>query len=205
LSFIRSFSLGCVGLALMTGAALAQGKSPAPTRPAQPQSLAQPQNPQTQAPVSSEPEVTTASYGAWTLRCQRRADAGTEGRFCEVEQNIVPQGQQNPIAQVAVGRPSPKEELRVTTILPANVSFPSAAKISDGDKDAGVELAWRRCLQGGCVADSVLKDESVRNWRSEASDDSGHLVFIEASGRSVNIQFSFRGFAQAMDALAKDK
>jgi invasion protein IalB len=183
----------------MTGAALAQGKSPAPTRPAQPQA------PQTPAPVSSEPETTTASYGAWTLRCQRRAEAGTEGRFCEVQQNIVPQGQQNPIAQVAIARPSPKEELRVTTVLPANVSFPSTAKISSGDKDAGVELAWRRCLQGGCIADNVLKEESVHNWRSEASDDSGHLIFIEASGRSVNIQFSFRGFAQAMDALSKEK
>jgi invasion protein IalB len=189
----------------MTGAALAQGKSPTPTRPAQPQSPAQPQNAPAPAPVSSEPEVTTASYGSWTLRCQRRAEAGTDGRFCEVEQNIVPQGQQNPIAQVAVGRPSPKEELRVTTVLPANVSFPSTAKISNGDKDAGVELAWRRCLQGGCIADNVLKEESLRNWRNEASDDSGHLVFNEASGRSVNITFSFRGFAQAMDALAKEK
>jgi invasion protein IalB len=203
LSFIRSFSLGCIGLALVTGAAVAQSKSPAPTRPAQPQSPAQSQNSPAPAPVSSEPETTTASYGAWTLRCQRHA--GSEERFCEVEQNIVPQGQQNPIAQVAVGRASTKEELRVTAILPTNVTFPSTAKISNGDKDAGIELAWRRCFQGGCIADNALRDDSLRNWRGETSDDNGHLVFIEASGRSVNIQFSFRGFAQAIDALAKEK
>jgi invasion protein IalB len=205
LSFIRSFSLGCVSLALLTGAALAQGKSSAPTRSAPLQSPAQTQNSQAPAPVSSEPETTTASYGSWTLRCQRRTESGTETRFCQVEQNIVPQGQQNPIAQVAIGRPSPKEELRVTAVLPANVIFPSSAKISDGDKDAGVELIWRRCLQGGCIADNFLKEESLRNWRSELSDDTGHLVFTEASGRPVNIQFSFRGFAQAMDAFAKEK
>src|SRR6202012_28060 len=102
---------------------------------------------------------TTASYGAWILRCQRHQDASGETRFCEVDQNIIPQGQQNPIAQLGVGRPTPKDELRVTAVLPANVIFPSTPKISNGEKDAGTELSWRRCLQGGCIAASLLKEE----------------------------------------------
>jgi invasion protein IalB len=199
LSLIRSFSLSCVVIAVSTGVALAQGKPPA-ARAAQPQATTQ-----APAPVSSEPEMTTASYGAWTLRCQRRQEAGAEGRLCEVEESIVPQGQQNPIAQVAVARPSPKEDFRVTAVLPTNVTFPSTAKISDGEKDPGVELTWRRCLQGGCIADNILKEDSLRSWRNETSEDTGHLAFVDASGRPVNIQFSFRGFAQAMEALAKEK
>jgi len=199
LLFVRSFFVGFASLGLLSGAALAQAKQPAP-RPAQPQTTTQ-----APIPVSSEPETTTASYGAWVLRCQRRQEAGAEGRFCEVDQSIIPQGQQNPIAQVGIGRPLPKDDLRVTAVLPVNVTFPSTPKISSGEKDAGVELVWRRCIQGGCIADNVLKDDMLRNWRSETADETGHLVFIEANGRTVNIQFSFRGLAQAMDAFAKEK
>jgi invasion protein IalB len=201
LLFVRSFFVGFAGAALLMGTALAQTK-PTAQRAAQPQAAAQAPAP---APVSSEPETTTASYGAWVLRCQRRSEAGAEGRFCEVDQSIVPQGQQNPIAQIGIGRPSPKEDLRITAVLPANVAFPSTPKISNGEKDVGIELVWRRCIQGGCVADNVVKDDTLRNWRAETAEETGHLVFVEASGRTVNIQFSFRGLAQAMDAFAKEK
>src|SRR5271156_4719824 len=74
-------------------------------------------------PVGSEPEVTTAVYGAWTLRCSRRQDGGTTPRICEVEQAVVPQGQQNPIAQIGAGRPNSKEDMHLTAILPTNITF----------------------------------------------------------------------------------
>jgi invasion protein IalB len=128
-----------------------------------------------------------------------------ETRVCEVDQGIVPQGQQNPVAQIGIGRPTPKDDLHVTAVLPPNVSFPSTPKISDGEKDPGLELVWRRCIPGACLANSVLKEETLRTWRGEAADNSGRLVFIDAAGRTVNVQFSFRGFGQAMDALAKEK
>jgi invasion protein IalB len=192
LRFTRSCLIGLAVAAMSTAAAFAQ-KTPAPQ--------------QHTAPVqaATEPETTTATYGAWVLRCQRRQDGGTETRICEVDQGIVPQGQQNPVAQIGIGRPSAKDELHLTAVMPTNVTFPSTPKISAGEKDQGVELVWRRCLPGACVADAVLKEDTLRAWRGETADNAGHLVFTDAAGRPVNVQFSLRGFAQAMDALAKEK
>jgi invasion protein IalB len=68
-------------LVAVTLMAIAVGQSFAQTNPA-----VEPQ------PVDSEPETTTATYGAWTLRCTHRQVAGTNQRFCEVDQSVVPQG-----------------------------------------------------------------------------------------------------------------
>jgi invasion protein IalB len=189
LAFLRPISTGLAGVFLFTAAAFGQTKPPA----------------QPPAPVSSQPETTTASYGAWTLRCQLRHEATVDSRICEVDQGIVPQGQQNPIAQIGIGRPSPKDELHVTAIVPNNVTFPSVPKITNGDKDPGVELAWKRCVPVGCMAVNVLKDETLKAWRAETAENTGHLVFTDAAGRTLDIQFTFRGLAQAMDAFAKEK
>ena len=189
MSFLRPVFTGCAGIFLLTAAAFGQNQAPA----------------QPPAPVSSQPETTTASFGAWTLRCQLRHEPTVDTRICEVENGIVPQGQQNPIAHIVVNRPSPKEELLVTAVVPISVIFPSVPKISAGDKEPGLELAWKRCVPIGCMAVNVLKDDILRAWRAETGENTGRLVFTDATGRPVNIQFTFRGFAQAMDAFAKEK
>src|SRR5690348_16533453 len=69
--------------------------SPAPTRPA-PSAGSVAQNPS----VEGSPTATTATYGDWVVRCSQSGDT----QFCEVAQTIFLQGQQAPIAVVAIGR-----------------------------------------------------------------------------------------------------
>jgi invasion protein IalB len=184
---IRVLLCACVGLISFVTAAVAQ--KPAPAQPA-----------------PQEPQTTTATYGVWTLRCQTGHQEGStaEMKICEVGQPIVPQGQQGAIAQIAVGKP-PKDDMHVTVVLPTNITFPSSPKITNGDKEVGIELAWKRCIPGGCFADAVVKEDILRNWRAEMGDNTGKLVFIDAAGRPVTVQFSFRSFGQAMAAMAKEK
>lgn len=182
-------------LIAITLTAIAAGQSVAQTKP--------PAKPPAQ-PVSSEPETTTASYGVWTLRCTHRQVGDTHQRFCEVEQGVVPQGQQNPIAQIGVGRLSPKDDLRITLVLPNNITFQTAPKIIANDKDPGVELTWRRCVPGGCIADAIFTEDTLRAWHAVAAD-TGRLLFTNAAGQNVAVEFSFRGFGQAMDAFAKER
>ena len=181
--FVRIFFLATLAL---TGSASAQQPPPAPARPAAPA-------------VAAEPTSTTASYGDWVLRCQKTENA----RLCEVAQSLMVQGQATPIAQIAVGRPSPKDKLRLTVVLPNNVSFPAPPKLVIGEKDAGLTLAWRRCLPGGCFADVLLDDEPIKRLR--ALTDSGRLLFSDGVGREIGLPFSMSGLSQALDALAKEK
>jgi invasion protein IalB len=158
----------------------------------------------TQATVPSEPGVTTASFGDWTLRCQRLDANGQVGRVCEVSHTIQVQGQAGPIAQVAIGRLKSADPLRVTVVLPVNVSFPGAVQIATDEKNVkALDLPWRRCLPTGCFADNALSDEALARWRSLRQP--GRILFKDASERELTIPLSLRGLGQAFDALAKER
>lgn len=159
--------------------------------------------PKTPAPVAADPSATTAAFGDWILRCVKAGDAANPKRVCEVVQSIVVEGQQAPVAQVALGRLQPTSPLRFTLVLPHNVSLTALPRVSTGEADKQpVELGWLRCLPIGCFADAAAKDDLLAKWRA-AGDGRGLIVFAEGAGRPVTLPFSLRGLAQALDALAK--
>jgi invasion protein IalB len=153
--------------------------------------------------VDAEPQTTSAGFGDWALRCQRLGVGADEQRICEVAQTIQMQGQTVPIAQLAFGRLKKSEPLRFTAVLPVNVAFQSAPKVTTNDKEpATLELPWQKCMSGGCFATAEVKDEILRRWR--VSSGAGQIQFKDALGRDVSLAISFRGLAQALDALAKE-
>lgn len=158
-----------------------------------------------QITASSQPSVTTASYENWTLRCVMLTDQDLvpQGRSCEVVQTIQLQGQQQPIAQLAIGRLPNDKDLTVTAVLPNNISFPSTVTIqkdaSDTKaKDGKTQLEWRRCLPNGCYADT--KPNTTFLTQIDPMLD-GSLTFTDASNRPLSIPVSWKGLSQAMTAL----
>jgi len=186
-----------LGMVALAGPAAAQ---PAASKPASPPAAA----PAPAAPISPEPSSTTASFGDWTLRCQRIADAGKTMRICEVAQVLQARGQQAPIAQIALGRLANGEPVRVTAVMPVSVTFPSSVQITMGEKDAKpLELPWRRCLPTGCFAETAPGDDVLKQWRK--ASEPGRILFRDAAGRDLALPLSARGLDQALDALAKER
>jgi len=174
-------------------------QAPAPAKPTAPISPTDATRP---TPVGAEPEATTASYGDWLLRCQRITTVGAAQQVCDVTQTVQAQGQQNPLLQLSFGQPVAKEPIKLTIYAPVNVSFPSVARLAVDDKDTQpAELIWRRCQPGGCVADLEIKEELLKRWRAQFGG--GVVKIVDATGREIAIPFSFRGLAQALDALLR--
>jgi invasion protein IalB len=179
-------ALFCCGPGLAEPAAA----PPAPTQAAPPS-------------VDAEPQSTSASFGDWVMRCERLAVGAEPRRVCEVAQTVQIQGQPGLVAELAIGRLKKDDLLRVTLVLPVNIGFPSTPKVTIEGKPADTaELAWRRCQAGGCWADASLNDDVIRRWR--ASTAAGRIESRNAAGRDVALAMSFRGLAQALDALAKE-
>jgi len=155
------------------------------------------------APVSEEPAVTTASFGDWVMRCQRTGEGEKAVRICEAAQTVQVQGQNAPIAEIGIGRLTAGEPLRVTVLLPPNITLPGNVHIVTDEKDdPGIDLNWRRCLPGGCFAEATATAETTKSWRSRSG--AGKVSYKDATGRVIAIPFSFRGLAQALDALGKE-
>lgn len=163
--------------------------APAPAAPAAPA-------------VSTDPQVTTATYGDWVLRCTRTGEGAQAQKQCEIVQTLQAQGQQAIVAQIAFGRLGPKEPLKLTVLLPVNTSFPGSVRMGLEEKDpAAQELGWRRCLPMGCFADAEPRDDLLRRWRAQAG--SGVILYKDGTGRDVVLPMSMRGLAQALDNLPR--
>ena len=152
-------------------------------------------------------DLTTATFGDWQLRCRAAVAASANQpaipRICEVIQSVIIQGQSAPFAQLAFGKPTPKDPVHLTTVLPTNIAFPSTVKIAVDDKDKQpVELAWTRCLPGGCFASIATRDDFLKRWR--ALEEGGRFIFKNGAGQEIIMPFSFRGLSRALDALAKE-
>lgn len=171
-----------------------------------------------QAAVPSEPASTTATYGNWLLRCVQMpaapvagADVAKTGRAaaqtCEVVQVVQVQGQQQPIAQIALGRLPNDKDILFTALLPVNIALPGAAHVSGNGKagaeeKGGFDLAWQRCYAGSCAASARPDAASLGLWRAGTD---GQLRLIDAAGQTVAIPISWKGLDQAMSALEKMK
>ena len=153
-------------------------------------------------PVDAEPQSTSATFGDWTLQCRRVGTGSAVQKTCEVAQSITIQGQQAPVAQVAIGRVNPTEPLTLTIVMPLNVAFPSTPRLSLKGGAAGLDLTWARCLPAGCFANARPTDDILRQWRT-AADPKALIQSSDAAGRKFELGASFRGLAQALDAMAK--
>jgi invasion protein IalB len=152
-------------------------------------------------PVSADPQSTSATYGDWVMRCSRVTVESQPQRVCEVVQTILIQGNQAPVAELAFGRVKKGEPLRATVVLPVNVSFPSTPQVQL-EAQPGLDFTWKRCLPNGCYADATPKEDVLRAWRGAKT--TGRIETKDAFGRNVVVTISFRGFAQALDALSKE-
>jgi invasion protein IalB len=84
--------------------------------------------------VDAEPNSTLANFGDWALRCQRLSNGTDTQRVCEVAQQIRAQDQQNPVAELAIGRLKKTDSLRLTVGLPVNVTLSNPPSFSTDGK-----------------------------------------------------------------------
>lgn len=194
----RLGSISVLGLIVIFGVcspALSQAtKSPISTSAPKPEVL---------RPVDAEPNSTVANFGDWALRCQRLGNGAEIQRVCEVAQQVRAQDQQNPVAELAIGRLKKTDPLRLTVILPVNITISNPPGFSaDGKTLELADFGWRKCLPGGCIADVLLKDDLLRRLKVQATI--GRITWTDAAGRDLAIGLSFRGLTQALDALNKE-
>jgi len=146
----------------------------------------------------------TQDFGDWRLRCQTTGAAPQTRRSCEILQAVMSKSQATPFAQIAFGKPSPSEPLLVTVVVPPDVVFPSEVRIAADEKDAHPAiLGWRRCVAAGCFANLGPKPDLLKRWRGLQS--AGRVSFKNGAGQEVVMPISFRGLADALDALDKQR
>jgi len=160
--------------------------------------------PVTHTPTPSQdievPQQTTATYGDWVVQCVQSNSPPTEP-VCDMAQVTQLQGKNVPFSRVAIGRPERGEPVKLIVQVPVNASFATQVHIQTADQDPGVIAPFTDCTPAGCFAEFDLKEDIMKKLRE--ADGLGKLSFADAGGHGVTVPMSFKGFAQAFEALAK--
>lgn len=152
--------------------------------------------------VPADPNLTTASYGDWVLRCER-SEKASPSRICDVAQTVPTQDLQGALAQISIAKHDGARSLRVYGLLPANITLPGSATMRSEEGTPELELNWRRCLPSGCVSEGAPSPSLVERWKKLTG--SGQIVYKDARGLEITVPVSFRGLRQALDALDKQE
>lgn len=192
LSFMASTAVMAQESEPKAAAPAAKPAAKAPAKPAAPAPAPKPA-----ANENVEPDVTTATYGAWVLRCQKLPDR----RICEINQTLSQPGESNPFALIAVGRTGPDAPLKLIAQIPPNTALTEAPSLSVGAKTYTAKFV--RCLPGGCFIESDMSDELDKAMRT--STEPASITFKDGQDRPVKIELNLNGFTNGMVALKKEK
>ncbi len=145
-------------------------------------------------------QSTTATYDDWVLQCQSSAGP-TPQKICDIAQVTEVQGKNLPVSRVAISRPAKGQPFRLVVQVPVNVSLRANVLIKVNQSDPGLAAPFDRCLPGGCFADFELKEDVIKKFLGGTA--AGKITFKTANEQTATIPISFKGFAQAFDALIK--
>lgn len=168
---------------LAAGCALAAGTA-----------LAQSQN------APPKPDV-SKQVGDWLVRCYPVASQSP----CDMFELLAEKESGNRVMSISVAYAPRADKYVMQIAVPLGVELKKGLTIKAGDY-ASPALPFRRCDRGGCyvegLADSGIVDALSRNG------DKAKATITSIEGRTLDIAFSLKGFADAksqMATLAKQK
>lgn len=165
--------------------------TPAATSPA-------PAAPPAAGQAAEAPERTSAQFGDWSVNCAGRAPT----RACEMVMAVRDQGRQLGAA-LAMGRVAREAPLRLVAQLPVNIRVSQPVRlVMEGAEP--LALPFQTCNRLGCFAEIELREDAVRRLRALPAEQAGRLEWRDAAGQEMALPASFRGFAAAADALARE-
>lgn len=152
--------------------------------------------------ASGGPDSTTETFGDWSIVCS--AQGGSAERACEVDTSVLLRGQSAPFARIAVVRPSKDKPAQIVALVPVNVSLGSPIRITGESGKLDLDLSFRSCVPGGCLADVELSKDQSQVLAGPAKA-SGQLILVDASGKTATLPISLRGLDQALGAYFRQQ
>jgi invasion protein IalB len=146
--------------------------------------------------VRAQPSFTTATYGAWIVRCQRQKDGGA---ICEMVQTLTSDKDHTAVvAQVAIGQLPNTKTLRAVLQVPLGVDLTKAPSLTIGEK-AQYSGRYMACDERFCRAEIDLPT----NVAEEMGKAKKASLNFTLKGKNFVVTMTTDGMAVAFDRALK--
>ncbi|WP_375456569.1 invasion associated locus B family protein [uncultured Methylobacterium sp.] len=135
------------------------------------------------------------TFDDWQLRCE--TPAGAKAEQCALVQYLAAEDRPNLTLVVIVLKTADNRGYLLRVVAPLGVLLPSGLGLKIDQTDIG-RAGFVRCLTTGCVAEVVMDDGLVRQFK--AGTQATFIVF-QTPEEGVGIPLSMKGFAAGFDSL----
>jgi invasion protein IalB len=139
--------------------------------------------------------VVKSTFGDWQLRCE--TPAGARGEQCALVQNIAAEDRPNITLLVIVLKTADGKSRLLRVVAPLGVLLPSGLGLKVDDADIG-RAGFVRCLSTGCVAEVVMEENLVNQFRN---GQTATFIVFQTPEEGIGIPVSLQGFGPGYDAL----
>jgi invasion protein IalB len=136
-----------------------------------------------------------STHGDWQMRCEIPPGAKTEQ--CALVQSVAADDKPNVTLLVIALKTADQKSRLLRVVAPLGVLLPSGLGLKIDDKDIG-RAGFVRCLTTGCVAEVVMDDNLVGQFR--AGKNATFIVF-QTPEEGIGIPVSLEGFAKGLESL----
>jgi invasion protein IalB len=147
-----------------------------------------------EAAFAEEPNKTSATYGAWTVRCSRSKDANV----CEITQSLAVGKNRRVVAQLAIGQLPKAKAPRAVLRVPAGVDLTKAPVLLVGDKSQ-YQGRYFICAARFCRAEVDLPPAATDEI-AKAKKISIRFIMLE---KTIELPITIDGMAVALEKALK--
>ena len=143
--------------------------------------------------VQAKPEH-GKKFKDWTVVCEKLPDSGKE--VCNIFQNVTNEKKKT-VLQVAIGYLPGNEKPQALLTMPLGIMLEPGLEFDAGN-GKGIRLPFKVCVPNGCVAMTILDDETIKGMKSGSK---GSVKFAVAKDKVIGIPISLSGFTAAFKSL----
>ena len=135
------------------------------------------------------------TFDDWQLRCE--TPAGAKAEQCALVQYLAAEDRPNLTLVVIVLKTADNRGYLLRVVAPLGVLLPSGLGLKIDQTDIG-RAGFVRCLTTGCVAEVVMDDGLVRQFKTGVQ---ATFIVFQTPEEGVGIPLSMKGFAAGFDSL----
>src|SRR3954466_11609389 len=134
-------------------------------------------------------------HGDWQIRCD--TPPGAQGEQCALIQSVVAEDRSNAGLTVIVLKTADQKSKLMPAVAPLGVLLPSGLGLKLDNADVG-RAGFVRCLPNGCVAEVVMDDKLLGQFRAAKT---ATFIIFETPEEGIGFPLSLNGLGEGYDKL----
>jgi invasion protein IalB len=136
-----------------------------------------------------------AIHGDWQIRCD--TPPGAQNEQCALMQSVTAEDRPNVGLTVIVLKTTDQKSRLMRVVAPLGVLLPSGLGLKIDNNDVG-RAGFVRCLPNGCVAEVVMDDKLIDQFRNGQTST---FIIFQTPEEGIGFPMSLKGFGEGFDKL----